>query len=162
MEDSKEKEKIKIPNCNEDIYINIVYAVTSIAYFIALSIVYLNCSFNIFSVFIKVSYMMYLILAILIYEVAYKKDSGKLAIIAIEYTVIAIYILLLQRIVDIFKFDMLSFIVTSSFVFPIYYVIKAIVIDTRERREELKKLSDIKDIVKEEKPSKKVAKKRKV
>lgn len=162
MENSKENKKIQIPNCNKDIYTNMVYAVITMAFFISLNIVYINCETKIFETYIKVSYMLYIVLAIFIYEVAYKKDSGKLAIYGIEYTVIAIYILLIQRIVSIFEFDMLAFIVTSSYIFPIYYTIKSILIDTRERRDKLEQLSDIKEIIKEEKPRKKLAKKRKV
>ena len=50
-------------------------------------------------------------------------------------------------------------IIVSSYAFSIYYILKAIILYTKERRDYLKSLSDIKEIV-DIKPTKKEAKKR--
>lgn len=161
-EDSKEKKKVKKPNFKRDILINMIYAVMMISYFIALNLVYLNCETNIFQIYIKISYMLFLIIGLITIELSYKKQNYKTAIHGVEYIILAIYILLIERITTAFGFNMKVYIGMSSYIFAIYYTFKSILIDTNERRKKLKQLSDIKDIVKEEKPSKKVAKKRKV
>lgn len=157
---SKEKEETKLQICNKEVYINIIYSVIMMAYFIVLNILNHNCTENIFKTCIKISYMIFLIISIITIEIAYKKSSKKLAIYGIEYMVIATYILLIETITTALNLSMNKYIVFSSYIFPIYYIFKAILLETKENTKELKQLSDIKEIVKKEKPTKKVAKKR--
>ncbi|MBQ9658442.1 MAG: hypothetical protein IJV31_06715 [Clostridia bacterium] len=154
--------KMFMKNCNIGIYANMVLAVIIMEFFMGLNLVFINCNQEIFQIFTKVAYMEFLILAIIFIEIAYKKEDTKTAVNAIEYLCLSTYLLLLQRIRNIFDFDMQNLIVVSSLVVSIYYTFKSILIDTSERREKLKNISDIKEIVKEEKPAKKLAKKRKV
>lgn len=157
---SKEKKKINIPIGNKDIFINMLHAVIIIAYFVILNIINYNCTENIFKNYIKISYMIFLVISIITIEIAYKKSNKKLAIYGIEYIVIATYILLIETITTSLDLNINKYIVFSSYIFPIYYTFKSIIIETRYTTKELKQLSDIKEIVKEEKPTKKVAKKR--
>lgn len=157
---SKEKKKINIPIGNKDIFINMLHAVIIIAYFVILNIINYNCTENIFKNYIKISYMIFLVISIITIEIAYKKSNKKLAIYGIEYIVIATYILLIETITTSLDLNINKYIVFSSYIFPIYYTFKSIIIETRHTTKELKQLSDIKEIVKEEKPTKKVAKKR--
>lgn len=162
---NNEKTKISkmfMKNCNIGIYANMVLAVIIMEFFMGLNLVFTKCNQETFSIFAKVSYMGFLAISIIFIEIAYKKEDTKTAVNAIEYLAIATYLLLLQRIRNIFDFDMQNLIVVSSLVVSIYYTFKSILIDTNERREKLKNISDIKEIVKEEKPAKKLAKKRKV
>lgn len=161
-EDKKEDKKIEISKYNKDILTNMIYAVISIAYFIALNIVYQYCTESIFKIYTQVSYMLFLVLGILEIEIAYKKNNNKIAVYGVEYIVIATYILLIETITTAFDLNLKKYIVLSSYIFPIYYTLKTILIDTKQRINQYKGLSDIKEIVKAEKPSKKVAKKRKV
>ncbi len=163
MKNKKSKEKTNIINkkCNIDIFINILYAVVIQLYFISLNINNILCTPDIADIYIKISYTIFVFIAILIFEVAYKKDNGITAIYGIEFLVLAIHILLIERITNLFSFNKILYITATSYIWPIYYCFKSIIIRTKENREEIKKTSDIEEIVKEEKPIKKVAKKRK-
>ena len=58
------------------------------------------------------------------------------------------------------KYDFKSYMLISSGIVVIYYVLKVIIIYTKDKKEYLKGLSDISKIVKEDEPIKKEAKKR--
>jgi hypothetical protein len=165
---NKKKEKIfnkgkNIINeqvCSKEVFINIIYAIVIMLYFVILNVINYNCTEDIFKKYIKISYMTILIISVITIETAYRKNNKKIAINGIEYIIIATYILLIETITTALSLSMNKYIVFSSYVFPIYYIFKSIIMETTENRKELKQLSDIKDIVKKEKPTKKVAKKR--
>lgn len=103
--------------------------------------------------------MVLLAIAIVIFEIAYKKDSGRLAISGIEALVIACHTLSITYVVNLFNFEFKIYIIASSFIFAIYFVFKAIILYTKGRQEYLNSFSDISDILKEE-PIKKEATKK--
>lgn len=158
---NKEKRNILKEECNIDIFLCIIYSIIIALYFISMNFINMLSSSETYELYTKISYTVFIILAILIFEVAYKKDNGITAIYGIEFMVLAVHILLIETITTAFKFDKAQYIVTTSYIWPIYYCLKAIIIQTNKNREKLKEASDISEIVKEEKPSKKVAKKRK-
>lgn len=158
---NKEKRNILKEECNIDIFLCVLYSIIIGIYFISLNFIKMLSATEIYELYTKISYTVFILVAILIFEVAYKKDNGITAIYGIEFMVLAIHILLIERITTAFNFDTAQYIVTTSYIWPIYYCLKAIIIQTKENREKLKEASDIAEIVKEEKPSKKVAKKRK-
>lgn len=158
---NKEKKNILKEKCNIDIFLCILYSIIIGIYFISLNFINMLSTAEVYELYTKISYIVFILVAILIFEVAYKKDNGITAIYGIEFMLLAIHILLIERITTVFNFDTAQYIVTTSYIWPIYYCLKAIIIQTKENREKLKETSDIAEIVKEEKPSKKVAKKRK-
>ena len=99
--------------------------------------------------------MVFTLIAILLFEIAYKKRKNKFNIYGAELIILAAHTLLLTRNVNE------KTILYTSFMWPVYYSLKAIIIYTKENRRRFKQISDITEIVKEEKPTKKVAKKRK-
>ena len=155
------KENILKRKCNIDIFLSIIYAILIAIYFITLNFINITTPVETYKLFTKISYTGFIATAIIIFEIAYKKDSGKASIYGIEFMVLAVHILLIERITSAFNFNVAEFITTTSYIWPIYYCLKAIIIYTKENVEKLKEVSDIAEIVKEEKPSKKVAKKRK-
>lgn len=158
---AKEEQKLtKQRKCNKDVLQNMICAVIIMSYFIMLNVVNQMYTIEIVKRCIQISYMTYLVIAIIIIEIAYKKNSDKLALYGVESMIIAIYIILMETIIVTFNFETSTYIVFSSYIFPVYYTFKSIIIETKESRNRLKQLSDIKEIVKKEKPSKKVAKKR--
>lgn len=157
---SKEKKKEIMQISNKDVFVNMIHSVIIMIYFIVLNIINHYCTENIVDFYIKVTYMTLLIISIILIEIAYKKSNKKLAIYGIEYMMISTYILLIETITTTLNLNINKYIIFSSYIFPIYYTFKAIIIETRENAKELKERSDIKDIVKKEKPTKKVAKKR--
>ena len=77
----------------------------------------------------------------------------------IELLVLAIHSLFIYHIITKYKFDFKTYLLTSSGMFIIYYLLKSTIIYTRARIKYLKSLSDISEIVKD-KPIIKEAKKR--
>ena len=141
---------------------NIMIAIVISIYFIFLNLGSVNIENDIFLTDIKVFSMIILGISIIIFEKAYRKDSGELTINAIETLVLASYTLSIIFVTNLFKFDFRYYVLTSSYIFSIYYVFKDIIIYTRENRKYLRELSDISDIVKKEEPSNKKATKKNV
>lgn len=93
-------------------------------------------------------------------EKAYKQDNDSKAITAIELLVISMYTLSITHIIKKYKFDFQIYITATSYVCAIYFVFKSIIIYTQSKRKILENASDIKEIVKKEKPVKKEATKK--
>ena len=74
---------------------------------------------------------------------------------------LSMHSLSIMNVITMMKYDFRTYLLTSSYIIAIYYVFKAIVIYTMQRRQALKELSDISEIVKEDEPIKKEAKKKK-
>ena len=157
MNENIKEEKNKL---YKKLFKNIMIAIIISIYFIFLNLGNINIDANIFLTDIKVFSIIILGISIIIFEKAYKNDSGELTINAIEILVLACHTLSLIYVTNIFKFDFKYYVLTSSYIFSIYYTFKDIIIYTRENRKYLKQLSDISDIVKKEKPSKKKATKK--
>ena len=64
-------------------------------------------------------------------------------------------------IIHFHKYDFIKYLEISAIVFSIYYALKAIIIFTIEKKNTLKQLSDISEIVKEEPIKKEATKKKK-
>ena len=158
---NKEKQSILKRTCNISIFLSIIFSILISIYFITLNFINIIAPAETYELFIKISYTGFIATAIIIFEIAYKKDSGIASIYGIELMVLAVHILLIERITQAFNFNTAEFITTTSYIWSIYYCFKAIIIYTRENVKQLKEVSDIAEIVKEEKPLKKVAKKRK-
>ena len=108
---------------------------------------------------LKIASLIVLLLTIIIFEIAYHKDSGKIAIHGIETLILAFHTLTIWHIVNKLNISFETYILFSTYAFAIYYILKSILIYTNEKRKYLKSLSDIHEIVSKE-PIKKEAKKR--
>lgn len=142
------------------IFKNLILAIGIMLYFIVSYILYIQVGLEKIKIITKAFSGIFLLLSIIILEFAYKKDSGTYAITAIEILILSIHALFIEHIIAIYKFDFRMYLLTSAFVFAIYYILKSIIIFTRARIKYLKTLSDISEIVKDE-PIVKEAKKRK-
>jgi len=91
--------------------------------------------------------------AIFIFEVAYKKDSGSLAVYGIEMLVISIVILFMPY--SLVKLNAFPLKIINVYV-VIYYITKAIIMYSRYKSKTLLENSDIKQIVKKESKDSKV------
>lgn len=141
---------------------NLLVAIGIIIYFMILNFAYIRMNTERLSNDIKVFAGTYLVLGLFALEKAYKEDSGKLAITAIELLVLSFHSLSIMHMVNVFKCDFNFYLIISSAIAASYYLVKGVVIYTKDRREYLKGLSDISEIVKEHEPIKKEAKKRNV
>ena len=141
-----------------NLLICLIYAIIIGLYFASLHYINTIIPIGKFNAYLKVIYMMLIIISIVLLEVAYKKEKKSIMIVGIELIVIALHTLLIEKILKDSK--QLNILISST-VWPTYYCLKSTIIYTIENRRRLKQISDISEIVKEEKPTKKVAKKRK-
>lgn len=142
------------------IFKNVLKAIGIMCYFIILNFAYTRMNLDRLVGDIEVFSGVFLILGILALEKAYKKDNGEIAVTGIELLALSIHSLSIMHIITMFQYDFRLYLLTSSYIIAIYYVLKAIVVYTKERREYLKGLRDISEIVKEDEPIKKEAQKR--
>lgn len=149
-EETKIRKRFKI-----DLLICVIHVVLIEAYFVVTNIISESMPIQEFEIYLKASYIIFIVMAVLMFETAYKKGRKNFAIHGIELTLLAIHILLIEK--NITRANILS----TSYIWILYLCLKALLIYTKENRRRLKQISDISQIVKEEKPTKKVAKKRK-
>lgn len=142
------------------IFKNLLVAIGIIIYFMILIVAYNRMNIERLSNDIKVFAGTFLVLGIIALEKAYKNDSGKIAIIGIELLVLAFHSVSITHMINLFKCDFNFYLIISSAIVASYYILKAIFLYTKDRKEYLKGLSDISEIVKEDEPVKKEAKKR--
>lgn len=141
------------------IFENLIIAIAVMLYFIVINFANLRVEENILLNGIKIASLIVLFLSIIIFEIAYHKDSGKIAIYGIEILVLSIHTLTIWNMINKINISFQKYILFSTYAFAIYYVLKAIIIYTNEKRKYVKSLSDIHEIVSNE-PVKKEAKKR--
>ena len=151
----------KVKKVNEKVFENIIIAVAIMLYFIIINFSYYRVEQNILQTVLKIVSMVILLSSIIIFEIAYKKDSGKIAIYGIEILVLASHALSIMQVVEITKVKFTTYILISGYIFVIYYILKAAILYTIDKRKYLESLSDIKDIVNNEPIKKEATKKKK-
>ena len=144
----------------KEIYLNILKAIIIVLYFFVLNLAYENISTEYIELGIKIFTMIFLFIAIYIFERAYKKDDDNLAVQGIEILVLSAYTLTSRHITNKFNFEFKTYSLVASYIFAIYFILKCIFIYTKGRKEEAENLSDIKEIVKKDEPIKKEATKK--
>lgn len=143
------------------IYINILKAIFIITYGILFNLAYDNLETQILEREIQIVTMILLFVSIYYFEKAFNKDDGQLAIQGIEVLVISAFTLTIEHITNRCQFEFKPYILSSTYIFAIYFVLKATILYTKGRFEFSKTFSDIKEIVKEDEPIKKEATKKK-
>lgn len=139
---------------------SLLRAVGIMLYFIILNLAYSNMKQERLISDIEVFAGSFLIVGIIFLEKAYKKDNGSMAVSGMEFLILSLHSLSIMHVITLLKYDFRFYLLASSYVFSIYYVLKAIILYTKDRREYLNSLSDISEIVKKDEPVKKEAKKR--
>ena len=153
-EEKKAKEK-KLPKevsqaILKKIVFNVLKAIAIIIYFVILNLAYIRMDRERLIGDIEIFSGTFLVLGIVFLELAYRKDSGEKAITAIEFIVLSLHSLSIMHVISMYKYDFRLYLLTSSYIFAIYYVLKAIIIYTKERKKYLNSLSDISEIVKKD------------
>lgn len=154
----EEKENNKI--INKKVFENIIIAVILMILFIVINYLYGKVNEEQLKLMMKIVSSVFMGLTIVIFEVAYRKDSSKLAISGIESLVLSCFTLSITYVITVNDFDFNLYILVASYTVAIYYVMKAILIYTKEKKKFLDSLSDIREIV-DNKPQKKKATKKK-
>ena len=143
-----------------DIFKNIIIAIGVIIYFAILNFTYFKIEQEKILSVIEICSGVLLLAALILLEIAYKKDSGKFTISAIEFLVLAFHSLSIKYVITRYDYQLQFYLLTSSYVISIYFILKAIIIYTKGRKKYLDTLSDIPEILKKDEPVKKEAKKR--
>ena len=142
-----------------NVYQNILIAVIIMIYFIIINSMYYKFDNSVLLNILKVLSIVILVFGIIVLEIAYRKEKGKLGINSIEIIILAGHTLSITHIVQLQKFEFANYILLSSYMFSIYFIFKSIIIYTKEKRAYLKSLSDIREIVAND-PVKKTATKK--
>ena len=139
---SDEKKK----KINKRVFINIIIAIGIVLYFIFMNLGFKNLEPSKFLKYIQTFSILTIVITILIFERAYKKDSGELTIYGIESLILSICTLLTIYIGINYNNKFPYIINTISMLFSIYYVGKTIVIYRKMKKKALKRASDIEKI----------------
>lgn len=143
MKSQEELEKKKMSTTYVSILKNILYAIIEMLYFIVVIICKNYIEPNMFITVLKVFSMVLIFTTICVFEIAYKKDSGKLAVTGIEFLVISICTLISIRTYILFNSKFVSSIASFGLLFAIYYVGKAIRIYLKEKKKIKKEVNNI-------------------
>lgn len=143
------------------VFVNILRAIAIFLYFIALNFTFSKLTQNNLTNCLEIVSGILLLTSLVEFERAYKKDSGVIAISAIELLVLAMHALSIMHICTLLRYDERIYVLTSSYIFAIYYVLKSIIAYSIMKKQYIKSLNDISDIVKKDEPVKKEATKRK-
>lgn len=131
-------------------FINLMISIALMIYMLAINVLYLNESIQIFATSIKVFAMLLIIIDVAIFEIGYRKDSIKIWIHGFELLICSILVLSLQY-VYLYANDIVKHIFMLLPVFySIYYVSKIIVEHIIETKKYRNNLSDVKELVKDE------------
>ena len=151
-----EEERIKQKNIpkdelntiNKEIFKNIILAIGIVLYFIFLIFGYINIKGSTYTVDLQVFSMSAIIVTVVIFEKAYKKDSNKLTLFGIELLMLSIVTLLTMYVYSYLNAKYIYIINAVSMIFGTYYVGKCIVIYEKMKKSFLNKKSDVRNIIK--------------
>lgn len=161
------EEKRKLPQeqkgkIDKEILYNLILACAMMLFLIFLAFGYINIEKSIYLTDLKVFSLGILAISILLFEKSYQKEDGKICIWGIEVLVLAIFTLVSVYICTVIEENYYLVLPIVSYVVAIYYNSKCFMIYRKRKKEYVKSLSDISEIIKEEKPIKKMeTKKRK-
>ena len=119
---------MKNKKISKNIFENILIAVAIMIYFILINFSYYEVSSTNLILGLKILSIVVMCVGIIILEIAYKKDNGKIAINGIEMLILAGYTLSIVHVITIKKISFTHYILISSFAFAIYYILKAVIV----------------------------------
>ena len=146
-------------NYKKKVFINLTVLIVFVLYFYLLNCIFSNVGKEKILEIYKYISTSLIFITILIFEIAYRKDSGIITIYGLETLFLSINTLISITMISKFKMSFAQYINISCVCYLIYYILKFIINYTINRREYLHSLSDIKDIVSSN-PMKKEAYKR--
>lgn len=155
IEPDELKIRKKMPKEIKDKIINLTFF--NCVFLILMSVITLliNISYNKlilydFRNYIKILQISLCIISIVLFEIAYKKDSMKIGFFAIEFTIFSVFILFVPY-RYMLKSDV-QFLRNALIAFSIYYILKVGISAIMIRNKYLKEnMSDVKEIVKDDK-----------
>ena len=128
---------------------NLTFGLITIIYLIFISIEYVRLDSLVLIKYINASIMLFLVISIIMMEIAYRKREGLIFFNGLEFLATALFILLAQHMAKVLNCSVQVYTFAGSSLFAIYYILKSAILYTKSQQEKLKDLSDIKDIVKD-------------
>ena len=147
-ENKNGKNEAKSVNILTTIFENLITLICIVLHFILIIFTFNRLDENTFMNVTKFFSFGVLIITIIIFEISYKKDSGRGALYGIEALMIAINTLIINNMIKRFNISFKNYLIISMSVFFIYYVFKIALLYTKDRKRYLNSLSDIREIVK--------------
>ena len=145
----------------KDAITNVIYMLLVIIYFFCFNIQVKSLEQTIMMRYIDISGMTFLFIAIVFWEIGYKKDKAKIFVNGIEVFALAIFTLLTKHMPKVLGNTITDYTQIGIYIVVVYYIFKTALMYTKKKHDQLKALSDIKDIVKEE-PTKKATKRKNI
>ena len=145
----------------KDVITNITYLLLVVIYFVCFNTQVTQLETTILTRYIDISSMVFLGISIIMFEVGYRKDKSKIFFNGIEFFALAIFTLLIKHMPKVLGNTMKDYTQVGTYAFVTYYILKSGIMYTKMKHDQLKELSDIKDIVKEE-PTKKATKRKNI
>lgn len=150
IEKNKKIPKEYAEKINLNIFTNIIIAIFIVLYWYFINLGSLNIETNIYIIDLKVFSVIFGITSVILFEISYKKDSGKMCIYGIEMLIVGLITLFLINGYYLFYANYNFIIAIISFIFAVYYLIKSFIIYKKMKKQYFKEKNDIKDIVKKE------------
>ena len=150
-------QKTKLPNevkekIKKEVFTNIVIGSITILYLIFIILGSKGSTKNVRTTDLNIFCMLFLGIAIYLFEIAYRKDNGKLAMYGIESLIIAIFTLFLPYIIFELNEKNKNYYLTAAIFVSLYYILKSLIISIKTKNKHMNSnISDIKEIVKKEK-----------
>lgn len=150
IEKSKKMPKEQKRDILKKVGINLLIALGVAVYFGFIMLGYINIERETYINDLKVFSLVVIALTIILFEQAYNKNNGKIAVYGVEALVVSVVTLIMLYTAILYSdyFVMLGSIIAA--VILVYYTIKSIVILIRERKKWINSISDVKEIVSEE------------
>lgn len=155
-------EKTKLPKeikdkIRKEVFINIIIASAIILYFIFIVLGSIGTVKSNRSIDLNIFSIIFLGITIILFEIAYRKDNGKLAMHGIEFLSVAIFTLFLPYIIfELNETNKKHYLVASIYI-AIYYILKSIIIAIKTKNKYMNSnISDVKEIVKKEKTNRRI------
>ncbi len=147
------EEKKKIPQNIKDkistkTFENIIFAVIIFVYLGALNLGMKNIPTENYLLDLKVFGISLLVITILVFELAYKKEKGSLWIHGIEFMILAIFTMYLIYFYSMYYGTFGNIIFSFAGISIVYYVIKIVIERKKVVKDYNKRLTDIGEIVK--------------
>ena len=146
-------------NYKKKLFINFAILVVFVLYFYLLNHLFFYLGRVKFTEIYKYISISIVFLTTIIFEIAYKKESGIITIYGLEVFLLSVNTIISITMISKLNITFENYINISCLCYLIYYIFKFIINYTINKREYLKSLSDIKDIVNTD-PLKKEAHKR--
>lgn len=143
-------------NFVKKIYLNVFNAVIIIFYFLILKENYEDMVGTV----INILTMILLFVSIYLFEKAYKKEDGGVALSGVEILILSTYMLTIEHNIKKFDLEFKKYFLVALYAFAIYFILKSIIIYTKARKQQIENYSDIREIIKKDQPTKKEAKKK--